>query len=240
MRLIRIFAIFIACLASFSRADIVEFGAGSISNQINPDSYRCVIDNGNWIYNAGVVESAIAGCETEGYSYGAPIGTPTKILPQLVEPAANKHTGTHRWWGSVAFYGDMPVGDATRAGYITPDPIMARITDRGFRALGIPNGLSVQSESAFNYAIPDPYSEVFDGIAIGNSDYTSLDAFMKDYSDGSVTVEWRSGTTPVMEATFVYGSPYVFIDVKAGSPVIRTKSASGTEKEVFLQERITS
>ncbi|MGD8910528.1 MAG: glycosyl hydrolase, partial [Chromatiales bacterium] len=234
MRLIRTLAIFIVCSASLSRADVIHFGAGSISNQINPNSYRCVIDNGNWIYNAGVVDPGIAGCDAE--SYGTPIGTPTELLPQLVYPAANMHTATHRWWGSVAFYGEMPVEDETRAGYITPDPIMARITDRGFRALGIPNGLSVQSENAFNYTVPDPHSEVFDGIAIGNSDYAGLDAFMKDYSDGSVTVEWQSGSTPVMEATFIYGSPYVFVDVEEGTPVIRTKSASGAEKEVFLQE----
>ncbi|MGD9217393.1 MAG: hypothetical protein PVJ84_21455, partial [Desulfobacteraceae bacterium] len=236
MRFICTIAIVIACSASLSWADIINFGAGSISNQINPDSYGCVIDYGSWIYNAGVVDPGIAGCDTDSDNNGKPTGLPTEMIPQLVEPAAAKHTGTHRWWGSVAFYGEMPVGDSTRAGYITPDPIMARISNRGFRALGIPGGLKVQSENAFNYQIPDPFSEVFDGIAIGNGDFANLEAFMKDYSDGSVTVEWRSGAVPVMEATFVYGSPYVFVEVKAGTPVIRTKSSSGPEKGVFLQE----
>jgi endoglucanase Acf2 len=236
MRLIRILIIFIACLASLSQADIIHLGAGSFSNKIHPNSYRCVFDHGNWIYNAGVVDPAVAGCNLEANKYGIPLGAPKKLIPQLVEPATEKHTGTHRWWGSVPFYGEMPVGNSKRAGYITPDPIMARITNRGFRALGIPNGLTVTSKNEFKNKIPDPFSEVFDGIAIGNTDFTDLDAFMRDYSDGSVTVEWRSGSIPVMTATFVYGSPFVFVDVKAGTPVIRTKSFSGPEKKVFLKE----
>lgn len=217
-------------------ADIVPFGKGSISTQINPASYGCVVDHGNWIVNAGVVAPGIDGCDQNGSPHGRPIGDPTPLRPQVVGPAAAKPTGTHRWWGSVAFYGDMPVGDSGRAGYITPDPIMSRITNRGFRAAGIPNGLKVTTENEFLYQVPDPFAEVFDGIAIGNRDFANLDAFMKDYSDGSVTVEWRAGSTPVMEATFVHGSPYVFVDVKAGTPIIRTKSASGPEKGIFLED----
>lgn len=236
MNVVRTTGLSLLFSSSLLLADIIPFGAGSISDRINPDSYGCVIDHGNWIFNAGVVEPAISGCDPGGYVNGVPIGTPTPLRPQVVGPAAARNTATHRWWGSVAFYGDMPVGEAKRAGYITPDPIMARITDRGFRALGIPNGLKVPSENEFVYQIPDPFSEVFDGIAVGNRDFTDLDAFMKNYSDGSVTVEWRSGSTPVMEATFVHGSPYVFVDVKAGTPVIRTKAPSGPEKGIFLQD----
>src|SRR5690606_19754837 len=126
--------------------------------------------------------------------------------------------------------------DPNKAAYITPDPITARISNAGVRMMGIPNGLALQSEIAFQYSVPDPFTEVFDGIAIGNSSFSNLDAYMKDYSDGSVTVQWRSGSTVVMEATFVSGSPYAFFQTFAGQAVIRTKAGDGPEKGIFHQD----
>ena len=69
---------------------ITAYGAGSISDTINPASYRCVVDFGNWIYNAGVVEPAIAACNA---ATGIPSGTPTARFPQL---AARQQTTQHR------------------------------------------------------------------------------------------------------------------------------------------------
>lgn len=211
---------------------ITAYGAGSISDTINPASYRCAVDFGNWIYNAGVVEPAIAGCDA---SSGVPTGTPRPRFPQLTGPAASAPTPTHRWWGSVAFLGEMTVGDASDAAYITPDPMTARVTDRGFRVMGIPSGLATAGDQ-FLYTIPDPFSEVFDGIAVGNSDFVDLQAYLKDSSDGSVTVEWQSGEQAVMEATFVHGSPYVYVQAYLGKPVIRTLRADGAEKGTFYHQ----
>jgi len=101
----------------------------------------------------------------------------------------------------------MQIGDSADAAYLTPDPLMVRISNTGVRILGIPNGLRVPDANNFLYQVPDPFTEVFDGIAIGNSQYNNLQAYLKDFSDGSATVEWRSGSTVVMDATMVYGSP---------------------------------
>lgn len=212
--------------------NITQYGAGSVSDTINPDSYRCVYDYGNWIYNAGIVEPAIAGCDT---TTGKPSGTPTKLYPHLTGAAAQKPTPTHKWWGSVPFMGEMRVGDANNAAYITPDPITARITEKGVRIMGIPSGLSVTGDG-FLYPIPDPFSEVFDGIAIGNSQHSNMDGYLKDHSDSSVTIEWQSGDTPVMQATFVHGSPFVFFEVYEGKPVIRTLREDGGEKGTFYDK----
>ncbi|MGW8369260.1 MAG: immunoglobulin-like domain-containing protein, partial [Gammaproteobacteria bacterium] len=197
---------------------ITSYGAGSISDTINPASYRCVFDFGNWIYNAGVVEPAIPACNV---STGIPSGTPTPRFPQLTGPAALQPTPTHKWWGSIPFLGEMTIGDPNDAAYITPDPITARVTDRGFRAMGIPSGLATTNDG-FLYSIPDPFSEVFDGVAIGNSNFAAMEAYLKDHSDGSVTVEWQSGGAAVMEATFVHGSPYVYVKAFQGELVVRT------------------
>ena len=62
------------------------------------------------------------------------------------------------------------------AGYITPDPITARITDLGLRMMGIPNGLQFNGSNAYQYSTSDPFSEVFDGIALANTDHSSLSA----------------------------------------------------------------
>ena len=192
-----------------------------------------MVDYGNWVTNAGVVQPGIAGCQPQADYNGVPVGTPVKLFPQLVGRAALEPTATHRWWGSIAFYGEGQV-NGSGAGYLTADPMMARVTNRGVRVLGIPNGLRVD-QRRFTYPIPAPSEEVFDGIAIGNTQFNNLNAYMKDHSDGSVTVEWRSGSTPVMEATLVHGSPYMFFEVYAGTPVIRTKAAQGPEKGVFHQ-----
>ncbi|MGL6160404.1 glycosyl hydrolase [Microbulbifer sp.] len=217
-----------AALTSVSptQADIIPAGAGNISDTVNPAGYKCVVDHGTWIHNAGVVEPGVSSC--------SPIGAPTPRYPQLVAPASNKPTMTHRWWGSIPFLGAMQTGNSQDAAYITPDPISARISERGARILSIPAGLQTQDNQTI-YPVPDPFSEVFDGIAVGNSAYGNMQAFLKDYSDGSVTLQWRSGTTPVMEATFVHGSPFVYFTALAGNLVLRTKAADGAEKGLFHQ-----
>jgi endoglucanase Acf2 len=211
---------------------ITAYGAGSISDTINPASFRCVVDYGNWVYNAGVVEPAIPACDA---ATGIPTGTPVPRKPQLTGPAANGPTPTHRWWGSIPFLGEMTVGDADDAAYITPDPIIARVSNKGIRVMGIPSGLA-PTVDGFMYAIPDPFNEVFDGVAIGNTSFADMEAYLKNHSDGSVTVEWQSGGQSVMEATFVHGSPYVYVKAYQGEPVIRTLRADGGEKGTFYDQ----
>ncbi len=212
---------------------ITPYGAGSISDTINKASYRCVYDYGNWIYSAGIVLPGIGGCDT---ATGTPIGEPAPILPNLVEPAASQPTPTHKWWGSVPFLGEMAIGDPNRAAYITPDPLTVRITNGGFRAMGIPNGVRVVNQNEFAYPIPDPFGEVMDGIAIGHSSGTNLQGYLKDHSDGSVTVQWQSNGAPAMEATFIHGSPYVYIKVLTGELRIKTLREDGGEKGTFYNK----
>lgn len=216
-----------SCINHASHAAITSYGAGNISDTVNTASYKCVVDYGNWIWNAGVVAPGVSSCN--------PIGTPTPIYPRKVSPSTGYTTGTHRWWGSISFYGEMPIGDTSKAGYITPDPITSRISNVGARLMGMPNGL-VASSTDVSYNMPSPFVEVYDGIAIGNSNYTSgLSAFLKDYSDGSVTVQWKSGSTAVMEATYVHGSPHVYFTALQGNLEIRTKASDSGEKGIFYQ-----
>ena len=202
-----------------------SYGAGSIADTIYTVSHRCKDDYGYWVENAGVIstqrEIQIQGCNQGS---GIPTGVVTKLYPQLTGPAAAKPTQTHKWWGSVSFLGEMTVGDAADAAYITPDPITARITNKGVRVMGIPSGLRIDGVNNFYYPIPDHASEVFDGIAIGNSDYANLEAYTKDHSEGSVTVMWKDGDTNVMEATFVHGSPYIYFKAYSGNFEVRTLS----------------
>ena len=202
-----------------------SYGAGSIADTIYTASHRCKDDYGYWVENAGVIstqrEIQIQGCNQGS---GIPTGVVTKLYPQLTGPAASKPTQTHKWWGSVSFLGEMTVGDAADAAYITPDPITARITNKGVRVMGIPSGLRIDGVNNFYYPIPDHASEVFDGIAIGNSDYANLEAYTKDHSEGSVTVMWKDGDTNVMEATFVHGSPYIYFKAYSGNFEVRTLS----------------
>ncbi|PKN55123.1 MAG: hypothetical protein CVU56_23100 [Deltaproteobacteria bacterium HGW-Deltaproteobacteria-14] len=107
----------------------------------------------------------------------------------------------------------MEIGDPNEATYIAPDPITARITNKGARMMSIAAGLGLTGDG-FLYQVPDPFAEVFDGIAVGNTDFDDLDAYLEDHSDGSATIAWQdAGGQPVMRATFVHGSPYA--DFKA-------------------------
>ena len=218
--------------ASAAGYKAIPFGAGSVSDTINSASYRCVVDYGNWIYNAGVVEPGIDGCDG---SSGVPSGTPTPLLPQITGEALNRPIPTHKWWGSVPFVGEMTVGDSSKAAYITPDPIRARISNTGARVSGIPS--SFKSLGNFpRYDGPAPFDEVFEGVAIANSVFSDMDAFLKDHSDGSVTVQWKSGTTEVMDATFVHGSPYVYFKIHQGNALLRTLREDGGEKGTFYNQ----
>lgn len=216
----------------FTDFTALNFGAGHVSDTINPASYRCVVDYGNWIFNAGVVEPAIAGCDADTR---IPQGSPTPLFPHISGPAAEQPLASGRWWGSVSFLGEMEIGNPNAAAYITPDPITARITNKGVRMMGLPSGVRVLGND-FLYQIPDPFSEVMDGMAVANSQYTNLDASLYDFSDGSVTVLWRSGSVDVMRATFVHGSPYVYFDVLAGEMLLRTLRSDGGEKGTFYEQ----
>ena len=207
----------------------LAYGAGSVSDTFNVASYRCVVDYGNWIYNAGVVEPAIAACNA---STRIPTGTPTQMFPQLTGAALDRPVPTHKWWGSIPFVGEMREGGAA---YITPDPIRARISSKGARINGIPGGFATRGNFP-QYDGPVPFDEVFEGVAIANSAYSDLNAYLKDHSDGSVTVQWKSGTTPVMDATFVHGSPYVYFKVYEGDPLLRTLRADSGEKGTFFNQ----
>ena len=208
---------------------LTEMGLGSYSDTINPASYRCVYDYGNWIYNAGVVEPGIPFCDT---ATGTPQGDPTPKYPQLAGAAENKHTMTHRWWGSVSFIGEMRIGDPNGAGYITPDPIMARLTERGARFMGIPPGIGA-NDGGFGYDMPDPFAEVVDGAAIANTAHSNMDVKLLDYSEGAITAGWFEGDSLIMEATFVYGSPYVFFEVFSGTPTLKTLRSNSGERGVW-------
>ena len=210
---------------------LLEYGAGNVSNVINPASYRCAVDYGNWIYNAGLVEPAIAACNA---STRIPTGTPTPLHPQLTGEALTRPVPTHKWWGSIPFLGEMTIGDANDPAYLTPDPIRVRVSNKGARLMGIPGGYKVIGDFP-RYDGPVPFDEVFDGIAIANSAHSNLNAYLKDHSDGSVTVQWKSGDTAVMDATFVHGSPYAYFKVYEGNALLRTKASDSTEKGTFYQ-----
>jgi endoglucanase Acf2 len=206
---------------------ITAYGAGSISDGINSASYGCVEDYGTWIYNAGIVEPGVAGC--------SPIGAPTKRHPQVIGDATELPVPTHKWWGSVSFHGEMTIGDSGSAAYITPDPITARISNVGVRVASIPAGLG-EGGNGYLYQVPDPFSEVFDGIAIANTEFSDLDAYVFDYSDASVTVQWQDGSRPVMRATFVHGSPFIYFKAFRGELIIKAKAADGGEKGIFYDD----
>ena len=220
--------------------EIIPYGAGSISTAINTESYKCGSnENATWIWNAGVVNDFIDSCNNDT---GKPISSPIKRIPQVVEPAKNKKLATHRWWGSVPFIGETKIGDpvVVSPAHISADPVRARISNVGARLMGIPGGFRLAGGLCANcypqYSAPEWFTEVFDGIAIANSVHRDMNAYLKDYSDGSVTVLWKTGDVNVMEATFVHGSPYTFFKVYDGTPIIKTLRENGGEKDIFYEQ----
>lgn len=183
-----------------------------------------------------VLDVTVDNDTTENYGDGS-IAKSTGTLnmtPNLTIPAASKPTQTHKWWGSLTFFGELNVDDSVNTSYIAPDPISARVTNKGVRIMGIPSGLDVAEDgSQFNYTIPEYSKEVHDGIAIANSVHNDLKAYVKNHSAGSVTVIWKSDDADVMEATFVQGSPYAYFKVYDGDFMIRTLEGDGDGKGIF-------
>src|SRR5690625_6037548 len=101
--------------------------------------------------------------------------------------------------------------------------------------MGIPAGLDAQLHS-YTYPIPKPFKEVYDGIALANSQFSDMDAYVRDHSDGSVTLEWRSGHRPIMAATLVQGSPCIYISVYRRGLVLRTRGDAGEHQAVFATQ----
>ena len=217
--------------------NILRIGAGSYANVINQESYRCVEDYGFWLYNAGVIDPTNLGtCKNVENAQ------PAKKMPRIDGAAASKATMTHRWWGSIPFGAD---------GYITPDPIMARLSGYGARITGIPAGLNVFTSmpgcaaddtacvditnNNFGYVIPTPSDEVMEAIAVGNSLYAGMTTKLLDYSEGSVTAGWFDGSTIIMKATFVQGSPYVFFEVYEGQAQLKSLRPSGGERGIWFE-----
>lgn len=211
---------------------LTQYGAGTVSAKFNPAGYICKDDHGFWVDSAGVVDPAVQGCD----SLGGAIGEPVKRHPQVTGAAATKPVAAHRWWGSVPFLGEMTIGDVNKPAFITPDPVMARISNKGVRITSIAAGMKLINPNEFGYQMPDPFAEVFDGIAVYNTEQPELNALMKDSSDASVTVEWQADDKPVIEATFVHGSPYVFFKGVSGQLALKTLRVDGGEKGVFYQK----
>lgn len=203
-------------------------GAGSLASRVDPASYTCDQQEGQArVGSAGVVEGRVESCDDWL--------NPRPRQPQMLAPAARQPTMAHRWWGTVTFFGEHRVDDPDGLGYITPDPLTARVSERGLRVMGIPAGLQAR-DKGYTYPIPEPLKEVYDGIALANSQFADMSAYVRDYSDGSVTIEWRSGHRPVMAATLVQGSPYLYISVYRGELLLRTRDADGEHKGVFHQQ----
>ena len=193
--------------------NLTSMGLGSYSDTINPASYKCADDYGAWLYNAGVIPFTNLGtCDNVSSA------RPVKRMPQLAGDAAQTHTMTHRWWGSVSFIGEMRIGDPNGAGYITPDPFIARLNERGIRVWSSDG--SVGGPAGFGYTIPDPFAEVFDGAAIGNS-ATAIWKQAPGYSEGAITAGWYDGNTLVMRPPLCRVTLY-FLEVYSGEPQMKT------------------
>lgn len=219
----------------------LKFGAGNVATSYNPESFVCRKDHDYWVINAGVTLPANDICKT-----GKVTGTPLSRLPQVTGIAAQKPTATHRWWASLPFLGEMKDGfpaegfdggkdSLSGSAYITPDPVMARISDSGVRIVNLPAGIKTTSENNFQYANHNRDAGLFDGVTIANSQFNNLEAYMKNSSDASVTVEWQAQGEAVMEATFVHGSPYVFFKSFKGKLVVKTLHPNGAHKNTFYR-----
>ncbi len=226
-----------------SSNEYLTFGAGKVATVFNPKAFECKLDHTYWIINAGVTLPAGDACTKDGKL----VGKPKTRIPHVTGPADKEPVATHRWWGSVPFLGEMKVDNPDKAwrgpdsspsgtAYITPDPVMAMVNDKGVRVTNLSVGMKTVDENNFQYLNPDLDAEVVNGVAIANSMYDDLNANMKASSDASITIEWESAGQSVMEATFVHGSPYIFVKAFRGKPVLKTLHDNGQHKGIFFEK----
>ena len=171
-------------------------------------------DYGAWLYNAGVIPFTNLGtCDNVANA------NPVKRLPQLGGDAAQMHTMTIAGGALcrllVRCVRVMQMVRPTSSG-----SFIARISERGLRVMGIPTGLS-----AAPVALVTPFlTRSPRCLTVQRSATQRTATWTRNCTiiPRCCTAGWYDGNTLVMEATFVYGSPYIFFEVYSGQPQIKT------------------
>ena len=169
---------------------------------------------------------------------------PVKRLPQLRGDAAQMHTMTHRWWGSLSFIGEMRTGDANGAAYITPDPFIARISERGLRVMGIPTGLSAGPGIGYNIPTRSPRC-----LTVQRSATRRTATWTRNCTIIPKVLSPPAGTTaiPGDGSDLRLRIAYIFFEVYSGQPQIKTwpdaprvSAVSGMKVETALASGLQS
>ncbi|MDP3268707.1 MAG: glycosyl hydrolase [Legionella sp.] len=95
---------------------------------------------------------------------------------------------------------------------VIPNPLTVRANDSGI-SMGIP----LQKPIVDNVHVDRGYENTLD-LTFTTGDLTGTAPLVADYSDWMVKVQWANNNAPLLAATFVEGSPFVFVEKKNSQP----------------------
>ncbi|STY29185.1 Glycosyl hydrolase family 81 [Legionella wadsworthii] len=147
----------------------------------------------------------------------------------------NKPITTGLWWTPMLAV-DKPSGQIQDSDYLNPlllipNPLTVRLTEKGI-SLGIP----LQNAKVDNVHVDRGYDNTLD-VTVTTGDLMGTAPLVADYSDWMVSVAWARNNEPLLAASVVEGSPFVFVEKKSNQTTSYLQFNNSQEAKLLSQDK---
>lgn len=147
----------------------------------------------------------------------------------------NKPITTGLWWTPLLAVdkapGQIQDGDYLNPLLLIPNPLTVRLTERGI-SLGVP----LQNAKVDNVHVDRGYDNTLD-VTVTTGDLMGTAPLVADYSDWMVTAAWARNNSPLLTASVVEGSPFVFIEKKSNQTISYLQFNNSQDVKLLSQEK---
>lgn len=147
----------------------------------------------------------------------------------------NKPITTGQWWTPMLAV-DKAAGQIQDSDYLNPlllipNPLTVRLTEKGI-SLGIP----LQNAKVDNVHVDRGYDNTLD-VTLTTGDLMGTAPLVADYSDWMVTVGWARNNSPLLAASVVEGSPFIFVEKKSNQNAAYLQFTNSQDAKLLSQEK---
>ena len=124
----------------------------------------------------------------------------------------NKPITSGLWWTPLLAV-DKNASQIQDRDYLSPLMVIPNPLTIGVNDSGISLGIPLQKANIDNVHIDRGYDNTLD-VTVSTGDLSGTAPLVADYSDWMVKVQWAQNNSPLLAATLVEGSPFIFIEKK--------------------------
>ncbi|MCW8408900.1 glycosyl hydrolase [Legionella sp. PATHC035] len=148
---------------------------------------------------------------------------------------SNKPITTGHWWTPLLAV-DKPIGQMQNSDYLNPslllpNPLTVRLTEKGI-SIGIP----LQNAKVDNVHVDRGYDNTLD-VTVTTGDLIGTAPLVADYSDWMVTVGWANNNVPLLSASVIEGSPFIFVEKKNNQTTSYLQINNSQDAKLISQEK---